>query len=351
MNIMGLFGRKYKNSKILFISSPVFLNGIESTSSDYFSFIISSLSQKIRDIKGSIDFVVKFPKIGNNYHLEQTRLLDEAIKIKDDYDCIIIALYDRDQFKEKLIDVKGLIKQDKLFLIDQGYPKVEVGDIDDEVFRPPYVQADWQQGGEEAGKSMAEYFKNKKPSGVITPNIFIVEGKIGSKERIEGFKKGLISLNDNGFSINAYFQQRNIKGEYSKETATSKFKEVLEQCLNDNKLIHGVFTCNDEMALGVRNVLEKYKDKIIKKLNETEWDLPILPKIIGFDGIKDVTTLIEQGNEFIYDTVLVDIDGQIDGLIKMINNIVIHNNKNIIDGERFISIKCGSFRKENNYGV
>ena len=342
---MGLCRPKYKNGKILFIS-PVFLDGINSTSSDYFSYIISSLAQKLGEVKKRLDFVVKFPKKDNDYHTEQTRFINDALEVIDDYQAIIISPYDRDKLIDKLADLKELIEQDKLFLIDQGIPEKEYKneDLGNEVHRPPYVQADWKQGGEVAGNSMARYFRDNANVNDVYPNIILVEGKIGSQERIEGFIEGLGSLKNEGFKVNPMWYPNNVEGEYSKEIASLKFKPVLDWYLKEERLIHGIFTCNDEMALGVRDVLEYHKEQIENIRKTKNGDLPILPIIIGFDGIKDVTTLIDKKNEFIYDTVVVNIDKQIEKLVKMIQKIVIRNDKRIIDNERFMSIECESYK-------
>lgn len=335
-----------KTKKILFISSPLFIKGKESSSHDYFTYIISELVQGFKDKNRDIDFVLKVPKANNDFHKQQVDFIDDALKKDFEYDCIIVSPYNRNLLLKEFYRWKKPLNSNKLFFIDQGFPVKEVGDIDG-IHRPPYAQANWIQGGECAGVSMANYFlqiAKVKNENKLYPNILIVKGTVGSKERIEGFKNGLLSLNNDKFHISPTYPTDDINGLYDKTITKSKFKEILDAYLKENKAINGIFCCNDEMALGVREVLESSKTKIENTFSNNP-TLPVLPIIIGFDGIKDVISLIEEPNPdiFLYDTVLVDAEKQIESVLKMVETRVLKN-KELAMENRYVDVDCITYR-------
>ena len=333
-----IFGSN-NTKKILYVSSPLFIKGKESSSHDYFTYIISELTQKLRKIDKSIDFVLKVPNSENDFHTQQIDFIEDALAKINEYKCIIVAPFNRDKIYKKFEQWKEHINDDKLFFIDQGFPKEEVDEIKG-VDRPGYAQADWKQGGFCAGESMAFFFKGLSDIAdekILHPNILIVEGTVGSKERIVGFKEGIKSLNKNGFQINPNYPGTNIMGLYDKTITIDKFKIVFDAYLKENKVINGVFCCNDEMALGVNEVLQDNTSRF----NElTSGHLNATPIIIGFDGIKDVISLIEGDNIFMYDTILADADQQINGIVNLITQSSIKN-KRLDKFEKFIK----SYRK------
>jgi len=69
-----------------------------------------------------------------------------------------------------------------------------------------------------------------------------------------------------------------------------------------------------------------------------------LPKVVGFDGIKDITLFIDNNDDFIFDTVSVELKKQIEKLITIIDKLVV-NKTSLPDDQKHVLHPCVSYRK------
>lgn len=103
----------------------------------------------------------------------------------------------------------------------------------------------------------------------------------------------------------------------------------------------GIFCCNDEIALGIRAALEQW--------TREEWHQS-LPVIVGFDGISDVTRLIDSPEEpWIINTVCVPINAIARDLSGIIDRVLRGriNPANIPDSEKFVEKPCDLYIRIN----
>jgi ABC-type sugar transport system substrate-binding protein len=206
----------------------------------------------------------------------------------------------------------------------------------DKVDRPPYVQADWVQGGEVAGHSMRKLMEVRN---VKVPHIVIIEGLVGSPQRVRGFQAAMRQSNVSDFKPH---YPDGLKGRYSMKSARELFEPYLLECISENIVIDGVFATNDEMALGVRDALTKNKDAYMAAFSSR--DKFHLPAVIGFDGIKDLTFHIDNNDDFIYDTVNVRLKDQIERLAHIIEMVT--TGIEITEEEKkFVRMPCVSYRE------
>jgi hypothetical protein len=341
--IMNFFSRKKVLDRILFISSTTSSADNEDMF-DYFSSIISELAFKIQRLYPAYDFVLKVPEGGGPAAADQQiRFVEEAISAAPPFKCIVVSPVDRQRIYAKS---KTWIQQygNRLIFIDQGFPLDEFEYFhEDGVPRPPFVQADWVQGGEVAGHSMRMLMEKRT---LKCPYVVIIEGLVGSPQRIQGFQKAMRQSNVPDFNPS---YTDGLKGRYSKKSAREVFEPFLMQCIAQERLIDGIFTTNDEMALGVRDALAKHKD-VYKTTFEHLGDKFHFPAIIGFDGIKDLTFHIDNDDEFIYDTVNVQLKEQIKSLAHIIEMTISGQEiKNV--NHKFVKMHCVSYRHLRNLPV
>lgn len=313
-----------RRRKVLYVSSAI--TTVSSDKSidayDYFAALIAEISIILHAKFKSHDLVVKVPQGGTKAAENQIEIMNFVLNHIDEYDGIILSPVDRG----KLVDtVKKFINMGiPIINIDQGYNNNEFKKIfDNKIPRPPFVQANWEQGGRIAAESLSNYFHSKN---LKKPSILLVEGNVGSDQRIKGFRE--------------YFQNHKlikpaysaINGNYTKVDASQSFAKFLLT----NKKIDAIFSTNDEMALGVREVL-------LSKKSEFESNPP---QIVGFDGIKDLTSLIDSGDDFIYDTVDVQLREQLNKLQIIVENIILTKNGEINKSEHYILQDCISYKQK-----
>ncbi|MBU3928473.1 MAG: substrate-binding domain-containing protein [Bacteroidetes bacterium] len=302
--MFNFYNKKWRK-KILFISSPITTKLEDAETLDYFAYIVSILSQKIENAFPNYDLVVKVPEDEGDPSDKQAKIIKEAIKTitnnKDEYDAVIVSPYDKNKEIDEVIE---LCKTCKVLLIDQGYytkdekAKFKASKVD----RPPFVQSNWDQGGRIAAKSIIYYLNGKS---INSPNILIIKGNVGSDERIVGFKK---ELNESRLKPK-YWNE--IDGKYSKQKASEVFLDFLDKIYKRKERIDVIFCTNDAMALGVKEVLTS-KSKLGLFTAEDA------PAIIGYDGIRDFTLPMSIGDPFLFDTVDVQLLGQMSCFLDML---------------------------------
>lgn len=327
----------YKN--ILFVSAPLSAPDSKIETYDYFAGIAAELALRLYKDHKEYDLVLKVP----NARLakeQQIEFIDRAIKSPERYQCIIVSPVDRENMKEEM---KGWIKAysaDKIFMVDQGFTPDDCLELHQQSDRgcPPYVQADWKHGGWVAAESMFKAFNQKS---VTAPHIVILKGGVGSPERIDGFLQFMEEKKGSDFT----YTKDDLYGDYSRRTAMEVFENHLELLISAGRTVDGVFATNDEMALGAREAFKRYKESYMKMMEKRHHNS--LPVIVGFDGIRDVTRLIDEKDELLYDTVDVQLKLQINTLVDLIERLVIKPKKNDKTKiKRDNNLKCRSYRNK-----
>ena len=155
---------------------------------------------------------------------QQTQLAEQAIASKTD--CLCIAPVDNEAIMPAMKKVN-----------DAGIPIVEVNSrLSDESFSSTFVGLENVQQGYD---TMEQLIKGLNGEG----KIFLIEGTTGaqtSADRITGAKK---ALEEDGPNIEVVAQQ---SANYNRAEALN----VVQNLLQSNPDVDGIFCCNDEMALG-----------------------------------------------------------------------------------------------------
>ncbi|MBN1618624.1 substrate-binding domain-containing protein [Candidatus Dojkabacteria bacterium] len=302
---------------------------------DYFVTLMSSLSVTLS--KEGYDLVLKTPSSYSNVVQEQLEFLSafESIikKVGKYYSGIIIAPF----AMKSLTPILGKLLADKdptfpILTIDKGYLDVSEIKYDLKVKHPPpCVICDEKQGGSLAADSLITYYKSRYGRR-LEPKVLIVAGLEGStgdedsKDRIDGFTEK--------------FKESYPEAKYLHIYAEFKRNKAKEEMLNFIKTStlrpNGVFCCNDEMALGIRdalmeeeceiqNEIDKLKTQGLSKreinserenfLEDMAWIKRI--KIVGFDGIREAKLLLRQKDKWLLNTVDVNAPRQVKKLVEM----------------------------------
>jgi hypothetical protein len=287
-----------KPYKFLLVTAPISKLDRSIDSFDFFAGLVSELAIVLQRRYPNSEIIIKVPGITIDYHSDQIGFVNAGIQKK--YDCIIISPYDVNNIIMEFNEWKNAIKEQKIVFIDQGFEFISSEQVaffvEDYIEMPAYVQANWMQGGQAAAESAYTYLLKRD---IKSPLIVLLEGGVGSKERISGFRD---HMNSKKSEVYPTFYTHNAL--YDKQLAKEFFLSYIEKCISSSKYVDIVFAANDEMALGARealNILKEQKsEKALKYFSE------IQTKIIGFDGIKDLTLLIDSyQDKYIYDTICV----------------------------------------------
>jgi hypothetical protein len=142
----------------------------------------------------------------------------------------------------------------------------------------------WETAGELAAEVLYEYLTQAK---VTTPIIWILTGTPGMEDREKGFVRQLKQ-----HAVKATIVPRPAK--FLQDVAREAFRKL---AYDSGVLPHAVFCTNDEMAIGVFDAVSEIKNG----LGPIEEDTATLRrqvrglKIVGFDGIHDLTTHLSDG--------------------------------------------------------
>jgi ABC-type sugar transport system substrate-binding protein len=319
--------------RVLFVSSTVSDPEHGQETIDYFSTITTELAGRFQARHRDYDLVIKIP--GGDHPVEdQLNIIEAAIAQEPGYESIFISPID----VRKLAEYAGIWLKEfpyrKLFFIDQGLNPDNVKDFGyAKRTAPPYVQADWLDGGRKAAESMLGYF-NKR--GINNPSVVLVKGKFGSEKRLEGFTKCFEEHKSRHKNFN--YSTSEIDGQYSRVIARDRFRTSIAGAIENQNLIHGVFAANDEMALGVRDALRAY---------EAYEDYPasLCPIIIGFDGIREAKIHVYEEDKYLYDTIDVCLRDQIEILMDFFERVVVQNG-NYRKVSPYRNFSCKSYRQQ-----
>jgi hypothetical protein len=323
--------------KVLFISSSISKIDKSIDTYDYFAAIVSEVTIELQTKYPEVEVVLKVPGVTSNPHIDQVNFIEHGFK--NHYDCIIVSPFNRSELYKKFADWKDKLKENRLLLIDQGFTdyREDKDNFDFKEFdRPPYVQANWIQGGEIAGTILSSYFKE---NSISCPHVVLLEGNVGSEERLNGFINTISNATPKYYPT--YYR---LSCDYSREKAISSFSNYIDNCIKSKKCIDAVFAANDEMAMGVREALINYDEQYKKEI--APFHNGRLPRIVGFDGIRDTTLLIQYGDAFLYDTVYVNLKEQIKKLLQIIDKLIVEQTKITLQNssEFYVKVDCMSFK-------
>lgn len=298
----------HKRGKVLFISQPLFQDEKEVDTLDYFCQMLASIAIHISEID-DFDLVVKIPRSISGWS-DQMVFIEECIKNPKEYEVIIISPYDRYEIVDHIIKLQQKNKNLKIFTIDKGYTddefsKFETGKVDP----PLYVKADWAEGGRLAAHAFKEYIESNYERTISSNcQILVIHGN-DCHEREDSFLELIEKYSCDDCDFNA--KTHSIDGKFLRTNSYIKVKAwIKDQKINlTNKPLLGIFACNDEMALGARQAIIELEKDFFQEYT---------PRIIGFDGIKDVTIRIHEKDKFIYGTVNIKVDKQVKRLIALI---------------------------------
>jgi len=294
--------RKGKKPVVLICSALSSRNTM--TGMDFFAVVAARLSQ---NLASNYDLVIKVPFEDYNV-ASQNYLIQSVLERASEFSGIILVPIDTDSIKDEIIKFLKQKPDYPLCTFDLGYSP---DDKDFDGVPPPFVKVNGKHGGECAAEALDYYFKNKR---INAPCVYILKGMKSSEERISGFNNKIASLFKGAEKI---FETRAIPWE--REKAEYEVTSILE-LMKTSKLgyyVNAFFCCNDEMALGTRDALVKFE-----KNNKDYFNKNPRIKIVGFDGIRDVTIHLDSKDPWIMNTVVVHLENQLQELAHKIEQMI-----------------------------
>jgi DNA-binding LacI/PurR family transcriptional regulator len=309
------------SSTLAFLGDRVTTDGLA-----YFVTLTATLVQDI--MSRNEEVILKVPPWGNRDSATtaaqfQRRLLEEIIDNHERYSGLIIAPCET---KILLDDLHELWKSNKDFPIATIDKKF---DLHKSFFRkhkmpaPPGVACDGFHNAQLAANSVIRYLSLMR---INHPNVVILQGQEGSDSRIRGFIHRVKDHNAKAREDRKVHVSVSKDMDFLKDPASKSAHAYLTTndwgVLNDHKymkmtkeprkLRRGVdafFCCNDEIAIGACETLER----------ALKADKPVLYKtvVVGFDGIPEATRRINSKDLWLLDTVDVKVHNQVDDLIEL----------------------------------
>jgi nucleoside phosphorylase/DNA-binding LacI/PurR family transcriptional regulator len=286
----GGAGTSPPRSWVAFLTSVLRSKAERIDSFDYFAVLTSEVVKRFQE---RTDVVVIIPSADSEPKNAQMKLLKELIdRDIDPTLCgLIISPFSVEADVEKLA-LTFMAKHNRPVLtVDQAFT---VKDTTQLAAVPRGIVPDNHQGGEKAGEALAAYYHHLQHQPV-RPLFQVVMGTGASPVRRIGFEAGLRrALPD----VELRLEQTDAL-EFSRSAGNRWAREF--QGWTDPDLV-GVFACNDELALGVREGLEDLARER-PEIALTRFAL------VGFDGIRDARRLIKtQSERWLVNTVNVAID-------------------------------------------
>lgn len=325
---------------------------------DYFMAIVGRLSILLAG--NDIEVVLKVPRNQRLAGQDQNDYILEMLNSKDTgkYSGLIIVPFNKQCIADSLGKLIEMHPKLPILTIDKGF--IDESEIPTTpVSLPPFVMCDEEQGGRQAAQSLI-YYLNENREMILCPHIALIEGLEGSELRVKGFKE---ELKSHFKDEDEYKLIGPIKARFRREIAKDQAKILLRDRDQNHKL-NAFFCCNDEMALGVRDVLEEEEGRTVQEIVELSrkrgegkavrdkikqrkkiklsWLRSI--RIIGFDGIHEARIRIKQKDKWLLNSVDVKINEQVETLHRMFMDL--HETKNT--KKRIFLQKCGLVVPEIN---
>lgn len=284
---------------ILFISSEIAASSDESL--EYFSLVATELARELQlDNKKNlpIDFVLKVPR-PQSPEASQISMLRELEDTTDKYLAVILSPYNTESLAPHVLRLRKANPRLPMFTIDKCFPDNCKAFKKFPHLLPAGVMNHWRKGGEIAAQS---FYRHCQRMGFKSPTVILVEGLEGSKERLDGFEAQIKHLTHDAVQI------RRLRG---CEFRRDKAREITNQFLASKRPgdIHGFFCANDEMALGVWDSVRKWEEG-----HKTRSGV----RIVGYDGIRDLTVLMSQDDHLILSTIDVRLRDQVKQLASLV---------------------------------
>ncbi len=253
----------------------------------------------------------------------QKNLLREIVEDFTKYSGLIIAPFKTDSLREEI---------GKLLEIDSDFPIATIDKTycrDDDFFKnkalipPPGAACDGRSNALMAANCVIDYLA---AAGIAEPNVVVLQGLEGSEPRIRGFieridehnstadvsRKIHLSISremkflgtDAARGAESYLRQGAESSSLDDSNYMSMIKEQVERRRSG---VDVFFCCNDEMALGVCEVLER----------ELRQEQPVLHEavVVGFDGIPEARRRIKDGDHWLLNTIDVRVRQQVQLLV------------------------------------
>ena len=247
----------------------------------------------------------------------QRTLLHQIVRDADKYSGLIVAPFKTENLRDGFAK---LLKRPRTFpvaTIDKAYSR------DDQVFSAEHVTppagcvCDGKFNGGLAATSIIDYLRHAE---ISEPNVVVLQGQQGSDERILGFMSQIARHNEGASEVKQIHLSVSTDIQFLAGDAAEKANEYITtgnwSRLNDPKYMaliknpaiqrHGrvdaFFCCNDEMALGVSELLEKLSSDP-KAVQPTV--------VVGFDAIAAVRRKIRDHDPWMLNTVDVRVMEQV----------------------------------------
>lgn len=311
---------------VLLSSTLAFLGDKESTEGlDYFMTLVMSV---IQGLKGHREVIPKIPPYAGRNAVatvsqNQTEMLQEIVDNLSRYSGLIIAPFETEPLRDELLK---LLRRDPKFpvaTIDKAYPS------DDPFFvaaklRPPVGSVgDGVHNGGLAAKSIIKYFRQAR---ISDPNVVVLQGLEGSHERVVGFIGEVNEHNSDpsqGFRIHlSVSKETEFLDNKAAERARSymrpqsdwpsfgdsKYMAMIKNNVpRGHESVDAFFCCNDEMALGVWELLDR------NRINTGQVEPTV---VVGYDGIAAVRRKISNKDPWFLNSVDVRMTEQIRRLVE-----------------------------------
>jgi ABC-type sugar transport system substrate-binding protein len=320
---------KHRPKPIVLISSTLAFLGKDELSTeglDYFTTLVMAIIQRLKTVNR--DVILKVPiysdsTINPDAADNQKQLLDETVAHLSDYSGIIIAPFDLESLQPGIVTLLKRHPDFPFATIDKSYEKNDAYFQANGVVAPAGFVCDGRYNGRLAALSLIRYIRHTK---IINPNIIVIQGLQGSTERVDGLLVAVTEYNqgkDVSDWINVFVSKTTefIQAEGDKRATdfldgNGLWDEYLDQAImptigncerSGRPVITGFFCCNDELALGVRNCLERRTQ--VDGRSETS-------VIVGFDGISTVKKHIQNLDPWLLDSIDVKIGQQVRVLVR-----------------------------------
>ena len=224
-----------------------------------------------------IDVIVKVPRRDYNPG-DQAKMFENILNHRHRYTAGIVVPVKPDDTKHEILQFTKSFAKPVLFL--------DVQPFDSEADYPPdtaYLGYDNEAGGVQAADAMCQFLQRAR---IEKPRILII-GATAQTGRQTGFESHLKRLIPNAEVIT------HDDGEFARAEAKRIAQNYLESSTGHPWPFEGVYCTNDEMALGVVEVLltlpEEQRHSVI---------------VVGYDGIEEARLVIDSGNTPLRNTVV-----------------------------------------------
>ena len=176
---------------------------------------------------------------------------------------------------------------------------------------PCFVGGDEVRGANLAADIAVDYLR---AVAVESPRVLVIVGRSTrwESQRYTSFEAAVIeAIPDADVTLSDHELM------YSREKARDYVYGRLKRGATQSNLPHVIFACNDDMAIGAH-------DAVRRLLRSNAFDDSAAPRIVGYDGIREMVDLINGGDELIL--------GTVDVSIKQLAYHAMENMKHMIEG-------------------